>query len=59
MKNQEIRLAVKKSGVRLWMVAEVLGIQDSALSRKLRRELPDEEKERILGIIQTLAGGVE
>lgn len=55
MKNQEIRMAVKKSGVRFWMVAEELGIQDSALSRKLRKELSSEEKEEILGIIDRLA----
>lgn len=55
MKNQEIRMAVKKSGVRFWMIAEVLGIQDSAFSRKLRRELPPEEKAHILSIIHELA----
>lgn len=55
MKNQEIRNAVKKSGVRFWRIAEILGIQDSALSRKLRHELPDEEKNQILSIIWELS----
>lgn len=46
-----------ETGVKLWQVAERLGINDGNLSRKLRRELPQEEQERILTIIQELAGG--
>lgn len=46
-----------ETGVKLWQVAERLGINDGNLSRKLRRELPQEEQERILKIIQELAGG--
>jgi len=51
-------MAVKKSGVRFWRIAEELGIQDSALSRKLRKELPDEERDQILSIIRELSQGV-
>lgn len=54
MKNQEIRRAAAGAGVKLWQVAEALGIADCSLSRKLRRELPPEEKERIFGIIREL-----
>lgn len=55
MANLDVRAAAVSSGVRLWQVAEVLGIADASLSRKLRKELPPEEKERILGIIQQLS----
>lgn len=55
MKNQEIRMLVKQTSVRMWQVAEELGMQDSAFSRKLRWELPAEEKEKILQIIQKLS----
>lgn len=55
MKNQEIRRAAAGAGVKLWQVAEALGIADCSLSRKLRRELPPEEKERILSIVRELA----
>ena len=41
--------------MRLWQIAEALGIQETALSRKLRHELPTEEKNKILGIIEALA----
>lgn len=54
MKNQEIRRAAAGAGVKLWQIAEALGIADCSLSRKLRRELPPEEKERIFGIIREL-----
>lgn len=55
MKNQEIREAAKKAGVKLWEVAEALHITDGNFSRKLRRELPGEEQEQIIGIIQKIA----
>lgn len=57
MQNQEIREKAKACGVRLWQIAERLGINDGNLSRKLRRELPEDERERILEIIRDLAGG--
>ena len=53
--NKEIKSAAKTSGVYHWEIADALGIQDSAFSHKLRRELPQEEREKILGIIDTLA----
>lgn len=53
--NKDIRSAAKAAGVLHWEIAEKLGIQDSAFSRKLRRELPAEEREKILGIINELA----
>lgn len=52
MNNQEIREAAKAQGVRLWQIAEALGMADSNFSRKLRHELPQEEKSRILRIIE-------
>ena len=58
MTNQDIRRAAGGAGVRLWQVANALGINDSALSRKLRKELPADEKEKILSVIAELAKGV-
>lgn len=55
--NIEIRESAKKNGVKLWMVAEAIGIADSGLSKKLRRELPKDERERILSVIDQLAAG--
>ena len=54
MANSDIRLAAAGVGVRLWKIAEVLGIADSSLSRKLRRELAESEKDKIYSIIEQL-----
>lgn len=55
MSNKDIRTAAKEAGVFLWQIAAMYGISDGNFSRKLRRELPIEEKKRILGIIEQLA----
>lgn len=54
MKNQDIRDEIKTAGLYLWQIAEALGINDGNFSRKLRHELPDEEKARIRAIIAAL-----
>ena len=53
--NAEIRESAKQAGVYLWQVATVCGVNDGNFSRKLRQELPQEEKEKILKIIDRLA----
>lgn len=59
VKNQDIRNAAKKADIKLWQIAEKLGIWDATLSRKLRKELPQEKKEKIIGIIAELAKEAE
>ena len=53
--NFEIRCAAGSYGIRLWQVADAIGMNESAFSRKLRKELPQEEKEKILAAIEKLA----
>ena len=55
MQNIEIRVKAMESKVKLWQIAKKLGVNDGNLSRKLRHELPAEEKEKILAIIDELA----
>ncbi len=57
MTNREVKLAAAGAGVKLWQIAEEMGIADCSLSRKLRKELPDEEKARIMTIITKLSEG--
>lgn len=59
MTNQDIRRTAAGAGVKLWQIAGALGIADYSLSRKLRRELPTEEKEKIFSIIRELAKEAE
>lgn len=53
--NREIRDAAKAAGIRLWQVAEKVGISDGNFSRKLRRELPSAEREKVMTIIHELS----
>lgn len=53
--NKEIRDAAKEAGICLWQVAEKLGVSDGNFSRKLRRELPAEDREKVLSIIRELS----
>lgn len=55
MSNKDIRNAAGGYGIRLWQVAEAIGMNESAFSRKLRKELPQEDKEKILAVIEKLA----
>lgn len=55
MTNTVIRAKAKESNVKLWEIADKLGIIDSKFSRILRKELSAEETEKILNIIEQLA----
>lgn len=55
MTNQDVRQAATGAGVKLWRIADALGIADCNFSRKLRKELPQEEKDRIFKIIERLS----
>lgn len=55
MNNLDIRKVAEKSNIKLWRIAECLGIADGTFSRKLRKELTKEEKQKILSIINKLA----
>lgn len=59
MANVEIRSALMKYGIRHWKLAEALGISETHFSRKLRHELPPQEREKILAIIEDLAKEAE
>ena len=53
--NHDIKQKAKEAGVKLWRVADKLGITDGTFSRKLRKELPEAEKNRIFGVIDELS----
>ena len=59
MTNQDIRRTAAGAGVKLWQIADALEIADCSLSRNLRRELPQDEKEKIFSIIRELSQEVD
>jgi len=54
IKNLDIRAEAKVMGVRLWEIADQMGLMDCNFSRKLRKELSNTEKEQIRQIIAQL-----
>lgn len=54
-RNLDIREAAQNNAVMLWEIADKIGIADSSFSRKLRRELPQGEKQRIFSAIEEIA----
>ena len=55
MKNLDIRRKLKEAKIMQWQVADVLGVSEMTLVRKLRYELPEEEKQKIFEKIEELA----
>lgn len=55
MANEIIRQATKDAGLKLWEVAETVGVTDSTFSKMLRREFPEAKQQAILAEIKRLA----
>ena len=53
--NKDIKTRAKEKGVFLWELADHLNISEPTMSRKLRHELPQAEKDRIFSIIEEIA----
>lgn len=52
--NRDVRLAISDAGFYLWQVAETLGVTDSTFSKKLRREMPADEKDTVLRAVERM-----
>lgn len=59
MANKDIRDYARIRDVRLWDIANALGINDATFSRKLRIELSEDKKQQIYKIIDELAESAE
>lgn len=53
--NQDIRKAAQEKKVFLWQIADRCQISDTTFTKMLRRELPGEQKNQIMSIINDLA----
>ena len=54
VKNIDVREYAAARGVRLWRIADALGMTDASFSRKLRRELSNQDKQQIFAIVDRL-----
>lgn len=55
MRNKDIRVRSKEKGVFLWEIAFAMGVSDMTITRQLRKELSQEEKEKFIAIIDRLS----
>ena len=53
--NLVIRNKARMCNVRLWEVADAMKVHESFFSKKLRKELPPQEQNEILSIIDDIA----
>ncbi|MCL2775953.1 MAG: hypothetical protein FWD71_21795 [Oscillospiraceae bacterium] len=51
MANEKFRKEIKQSGVKMWQIADKIGISEMTLSRKFRYELISKEKDEIRRVI--------
>ena len=58
MTNEDVRQKAASAGIKLWQIADALGMTDGNFSRKLRHELTEGQKEKVYAIIAKLSSGV-
>ncbi|TRM10680.1 hypothetical protein FH966_02515 [Lentibacillus cibarius] len=54
-RNQDIRRALKNQAVHTWELAERLGVHETTLYRYLRKDLPRQQKQEYLQMINEIA----
>lgn len=53
--NSNLREYARRNGVFLWELASRCGVNDGNFSRKLRQELPQEEQQRLMALVDEIA----
>jgi hypothetical protein len=59
MCNMDLRQKAKEKGVFFWQIAAELGVSEPTMTRRLRFELPEQEKQKYLSIIDQLSSEKE
>lgn len=55
MTNEPIRRRASENGVKLWELAQKMGIADTTFSKRMRRQFTEEETARALRYIDEIA----
>lgn len=55
MCNLDIRRKAKEKNIFLWQIAAALGFSEPTMTRKMRRELSEDEKKKFLEAIDKIA----
>ena len=60
MNNKRIRMRMLEVGLKQWELAKLMGVSEPTLSKRFRKELPEEEQDRIISLINNkVAGPIE
>lgn len=59
MTGQEVKFLIMESGLKLWQVADELGMNDSNFSRKLRKPFDEKAVEAVKAAIAKLKAAQE
>ena len=52
--SKRVRKELASRGIMQWELANRLGVNETTLCRRLRVELPEEEQDRLIAIIQDI-----
>lgn len=52
MKNQKIRIALIAAGLHMYDLADILQVSEASVTRMMRKELPEDEQDRITELIR-------
>ena len=52
MNNVAIRNVMKDFNLKQWQLAQILGVREESLSRKMRHEIPVDEQRRIIALVK-------
>lgn len=55
MFNKDLRRYAKEKGVSFWQIAKAMGISEPTMTRRLRNELPEQDKQTFRRIINELS----
>jgi len=55
MFNKDLRTYAKEKGVFFCQIAKVMGISEPTMTRRLREELPEQDKQEFIRIINELS----
>ncbi len=51
MENSVIRMLLKKNEIKLWEVADYFGVSEATITRRMRHELSEDDKNKIAELI--------
>ena len=52
VKNAKVKVALIENGMKQWQLAQLMGVHEATLSKRMREELPSEEQDRMIDLIE-------